>query len=357
MNSTAELPTSYDTSKLTKCVEFDTSKPTRSLLKQSGVQALLDAPGTTEVAINRPGELWCESGGIWQRHPNSNLTFELCVQLAKTLAVTVANNSSQLSNTSPICPVLLPDGERGQIVIPPATEKGCVSLTVRKPSTTRFSLDDYHNSGRLTGYKMVAARTDLLDFQKDMLMCMKTGDMRRFFQIAVEQKLNLIFGGRTGSGKTTFSKAIVDLYPANRRYITIEDVSELTMPNHPNRVHLFYGPHLSAIKVVESCMRMKADHIFMSELKGDETWSYIGLLNTGHDGSLTTGHFNNCSSAYARLSTMVKQSPVGMTLDYNFIYKTIQSSLDVVCMWEGSYLKEVLFDPEQKLRILNGESL
>ncbi|HGJ7737669.1 TPA: P-type DNA transfer ATPase VirB11 [Pseudomonas aeruginosa] len=333
---------------------FDNSKPIRALLKRAGIQDLLDMEGVTEVAINRPGELWYEKQGTWVHVPASHLDFTLCRQLAQSLAVQVANDSSQLQS-SPICPVLLPDGERGQIVVPPATERECISFTIRKPSTSRYSMDDYHESGRLSGYKVVEKRGDIENFQKEMVMCLKKDDLRRFFQIAVDNKQNLLFGGATGSGKTTFSKAVVDLYPANRRYITIEDIHELQMPNHPNRVHLFFGPHITAKKLVESCMRMKGDHIFMSELKGDETWSYLSLLNTGHNGSLTTAHFNDCASAPARLSQMVKQSDVGMTLDYDFIYRTVQTSIDVVCFWKGSYLKEIRYEPEEKLRLLNGE--
>lgn len=342
MNATVSIPM------------FDNSKPIRALLARSGVQALLDIEGVNEVAINRPFELWHEAGGVWYQHKAPDLNFMLCQQLATSMAVQVANNSGQLQS-NPICPVLLPDGERGQIVIPPATEKNCISFTIRKPSNSRFTLDDYHDSGRLTGYKVVTKKTDIEDFQKEMVMCVKNGDMRRFIQLAVDNKLNLLFGGATGSGKTTFSKAVVDLYPRNRRYITIEDIHELQMPNHPNRVHLFFGPHMKAKELVQSCMRMKADHIFMSELKGDETWSYFSLLNTGHNGSLTTAHFSNCTAAPARLAEIVKQSDVGLTLDYDFIYRTVQTSIDATLFWEGSYLKEVRFEPEEKLRLLNGE--
>ncbi|WP_062059596.1 P-type DNA transfer ATPase VirB11 [Cellvibrio sp. OA-2007] len=334
---------------------YDSSKPIRALMERTGISGLLQLDGVTEVAINRPGEVWFEQLGEWKVKPVAQLNFEICKQLANSLAVQVSNDMAQLEK-NPICPVLLPDGERGQIVMPPATEKGCVSITIRKPSTSRFTLDDYHNTGRLSGYKVVEKQTDIEDFKKEMVMCVKNDDMRRFFQLAVKHKLNLLFGGATGSGKTTFSKAVVDLYPSNRRYITIEDTHELQMPNHPNRVHLFFGTHMTAKKLVESCMRMKGDHIFMSELKGDETWAYFSILNTGHNGSLTTAHFNNCASAYSRLTEIVKQSDIGLTLDERFIYRTVQTSIDAVCFWEGSYLKEVRFEPEEKLRILNGES-
>lgn len=335
---------------------YDVYLPARALLAQLGITEMLSRDGISEVAINRPGEMWFEKDGKWNVVASNLITYDSCLKLANALAVQVAGKSSQLKD-SPICPVQLPDGERGQIVLPPATEKNCVSITIRKPSTSRFTLDSYGESGRLSGYTIYEKQADIQPFEKEMVMLLKKDDLKRFFELAVLNKLNLICGGATGSGKTTFLKAMADVYPPERRYCTIEDVHELSLPLHPNRVHLFYGSHIESRKLVESCMRMKFDHIFMSELKGDETWSYFSLLNTGHNGSLTTAHFNDCNSAYSRLTELVKQTDVGATLDYNFIYQTAQKTLDIVTFWEGSFLKGIKYEPEKKLDIINGGSL
>lgn len=333
---------------------FDDSKPVRALLARAGITQLLAMDGVTEVAVNRPGEIWYEQNSRWIGLAAPELNFTLCRQLANSMAVQVANDSNQLRG-SPICPVKLPDGERGQIVIPPATEKNCISFTIRKPSDSRFSLEEYEQSGRLRDYAVIVKKGDIEDHEKEMVMCIKRGDIERFFRLAVQHRLNLVFGGATGSGKTTFTKAVADLYPKDRRYITIEDIHELNMPHHPNRVHLFFGPHIEAKHLVKSCMRMKADHIFMSELRGDETWAYLDALNTGHQGSLTTAHFNDCASATSRIASLVKQSDIGMTLDYDFIYNTVETSIDASFFWKGTYLKEVRYQPEEKLRLQNGE--
>lgn len=139
---------------------YDPSLPARALLAQMGITDILKGEGVSEVAINRPNEVWYEKNSKWYVVENKNLTFDSCRKLANVLAISVAGKSNQLKD-SPICPVALPDGERGQIVLPPATEKGCVSITIRKPSTSRFTLDSYGETGRLTGYEIYEQQTDI----------------------------------------------------------------------------------------------------------------------------------------------------------------------------------------------------
>jgi type IV secretion system protein VirB11 len=183
---------------------------------------------------------------------------------------------------------------------------------------------------------------------------MHKDDLEPFFRLAVEQCMNILLVGGTGSGKTTFMKAIADLYPRKRRIFTIEDVHELALPNHPNHLHLFYKKDgVQPKTLIEACMRMKPDHVFLAELRGDEAWNYIEMLNTGHGGSITTVHANDCHSAFSRIAALVKQSTVGQTLDYDFVLNTVKTSIDVICFFKHSFLKEIYFDPEEKNRLLN----
>lgn len=336
-----------------QAAEFDHTKPARALLARTGIQELLDTPGITEVAFNKPHELWFEKGAVWYCKEAPTLTYQVCAQLAHSLAVQMANNSSQLQE-NPICPVWLPDGERGQIVMPPATMKGCISFTIRKPSQTRFTIDEFEESGRFDKAVVVTKKTDIDDHEKEMVTCLKRREFKKFFQLAVKHKLNLMIGGQTGSGKTTFSKSIVDLYPPERRYVTIEDVHELTMPNHPNRVHLLFNDKVEPKDIIKACMRMKPDHIFMAELKGEETWSYLNALNTGHNGSIATAHFSDCNGGATRLADIVAESKIGANLEYNFILNKVKEQIDCYSMWEGTYMTEIKYDPEEKLSLRSG---
>lgn len=327
----------------------------RDFLNQAGITKLLDLGGITELAINRPFEIWTESSDGWMRHDAPNLDYSLCLQLATTLCTF---NNRYLSPADPIKTVELPNGERCQIVMPPACEKNTISMTYRKPSLQRFSLDDYLQSGRLGRAQGISKRSnELLDYQKELKLAHTNGDWGRFFKLAIEHKLNIIIFGGTGSGKTTFAKALVDIYPSNRRLITIEELNELKLPNHLNHVHLLYGDTVTPKQLVSCCMRMKGDHIFLAELTGDETWDFMELLNTGHPGTITTAHANDSLSGFARVCGMVKQSSVGLGLDYSYIERRVRTSFDAVLYMSGTYIEEVYYEPELKLHLLNGGSM
>ncbi len=322
-------------------------------LEQTGVTERLNRPGTTDVAINRPFEIWVDTPTGWQREDAPWLTSSLCWRLANSLA---ALNSRELAARTPIHTVELPGGERGQIVMAPACEKGTLSMTFRKPSLNRFTLQDYIDSGRFDGAQAISTpRVDLTDWQQDMVKAHRARDWGRFFTLAVEHRQNIIIFGGPGSGKTTFGKSLMDLFPSTRRMITIQEVKELQVPHHPNHVHLFYGAVVAPKALVASSLRMKPDHLFLAELTGDEVWHFIEILNTGTRGTVTTAHANDSEAGYARVCGLVKQSEVGKGLDYEYIERLVRTSFDVVLYMEGTYIKEVHYEPERKLALLSGK--
>ncbi|MEF3711858.1 P-type DNA transfer ATPase VirB11 [Escherichia coli] len=326
-------------------------------LKMTGVQDILDRDDVTEISINQPGRIWFESRNGWEYVDTGKANFQDLMILAKTLS-NFSELAIPLDEGNPICSVILPAGERGQIIIPPATEKGCVVISIRKPSLTRFTLDDYIQSGRFDGvriaHKHVEQLTDRQKFLYELSRCGDGVSIGKFLTEAVKDRLNFLIVGGTGSGKTTVGKAIADLFPPERRYATIEDVHEMTLPNHPNHIHLFYKKGtIEAKAIIEACMRLKPDHIFLAELRGDEAWSYLEALNTGHEGSISTIHANNTYASFSRLASIVKQSAVGMTVDMDLIMKTIKTSIDVILFFNHTRLTELYYEPEEKNSLLS----
>lgn len=355
------------------------------LLEHTGIQKFLDDDNYTEVVVNRPNEIWTEGSEGWVKHDAPNLDFSICQKIANTFAVF---NKMELKKDNPICSGVMPEGQRGQVVIPSACENDTVSIVVRRPSKTRFSIDGYVSSGRLSEWQDVSdfqpkinkapdslqadvladkSEIDRLNkilgipddvrlqlFELKMLMAKADRDMDAFIKLAVEHKQNICLVGATGSGKTTFTKAVCDLIPLETRIITIEDTHELDLPLHPNRVHLFYK-EVSPKELIKSCMRMKPDRIFLTELRGDEAFDYLMALNTGHAGSVTTVHANDCNAAYYRVGSLIKQSEIGQKLDFEYIMNEVYTTLDVMMFLNHTYVKEISYDPVRKYRLLKGK--
>jgi len=363
-------------------VPYDKSVTVRSLLESTGVSSLLAKAGATELAINRAGEIWTESRDGWICHAAPQATLDALKKLANALVVFKGDH---LSAANPIHPVLLPDGQRGQVLIAPAVEPDTVSMTMRVPSAMRLSMDDYERSGSLKGFAdsspklispglsddmtadmtargfidaspsgRISSVVDLAMFELAMLEAKASGDVGTFLALAIENKLNVVTVGGTGSGKTTLMKALADLVSPHTRVGTIEDTHELALPHHPNRVHMFYSDDLPAKEIVRSTLRMKFDRVFLAELRGDETWDYLTLLNTGHQGGMTSVHANDCISAFSRITTLVKASAVGQTLDLSYIAREVKMTIDVVLFMENKRLKEVFFDPVGKWKLQRG---
>jgi type IV secretion system protein VirB11 len=341
---------------------YDKSVTLREQLRMSGLQRFLDQAdsGVTDVVVNEPGVVFTESVVGRIRHEVPQATLALLRELANSASI--FSGGTPLDLRSPIKNVRLPDGQRGIVVIPPACPENTVSLAFRLGGGARFSLDEYLATGRLNNFRDVSVfrsvpeGVHLQDFELEILQAKAARDMKRFFKLCVDHNLNVCISGGTGSGKTTFMKALSDLVPADTRIITIEDVHELSLPHHENKVHLFYGDFVSAKEAVKACMRMKPDRIFLTELRGDEAFDYIAALNTGHPGSLTTTHANSPLAAYHRIATLIKQSEVGQSLEWANLYRQVATSIDVMLQFSRTRMIELYYDPVRRAKMMRGDT-
>lgn len=371
---------------------------TRNILDNLGISKLLAREGLTEIMINRPFELFIEGSFGVERIEIPKLTLDNLTKLANTLCIF---NNKKITAQNPIHSVTLPDGERGHIMLPPSCEDKTAVFAIRKPSTSRFSLGDYIKTNRLQAFvdysehgkaadfRQPESQTQpenaseatqetlhqnsrhfadiadqmklphdvpLADWQYQMLEAKANRDLATFFRIAIAQKLNICMVGGTGSGKTTFTKSLVDLIPSDTRLITIEDTHELDTPNHPNHAHLFYKEHITAKQIIASCMRLKPDRILLTELRGDEAWDYLSALNTGHPGGLTSVHANDARSVHYRIAQLAMKSAAGKSMPYEYILNTVRATIDVVCFFKHTYMTELYYDPVATYYALRGRA-
>ena len=309
---------------------------------------LIDA-NNTEIAVNRPGEVWTESRHGWQRHAVPELTYDACMRLA----LLIANfNGKAIDKDRPVLSAGLIYGERVQVVIAPACEEDTVSLTIRKPSTIEKSVDELAAEGAFDEW--TPCHDGLAPFEQELLSLKEDRRIKEFLDLAVRKRRNILVVGKTGSGKTTLAKSLVRSIPTIERLITIEDVHELFLPHHPNRVHLFYaraeegGAIVGPKQVLASCLRMKPDRILLAELRGDEAWEFVKSINTGHPGSISTMHANGAFDAFEQLTALIKDSRTGAHLDSAYIKQRLYTTLDVILFYDKYKLREIYYDPAFK---------
>lgn len=310
------------------------------------LKQLLDRDGVNEVSINRPHEVWVELKGDMIREELP--TFDL--EHLKSLGRLVAQATEQrLSEEEPLLSATLPNGYRIQIVFPPACEQGCVVISIRKPSSLKWSLDDYDKMGMFdsTSVGEVEDKNDLI-----LAKLLKLNRIKDFLARAVIYKKNIIISGGTSTGKTTFTNAVIRGIPHEERLITVEDAREVDLTSHPNRVHLIAskgGQGRSKVNtqdLIEACLRLRPERIIVGELRGSEAFSFLRAINTGHPGSISTLHADTPKMAIEQLKMMVMQAGLGMSPTEIVSY--IKNVVDIVVQLKRGgkgrrYISEIYF--------------
>jgi type IV secretion system protein VirB11 len=297
------------------------------------LRPLLDDPTVTELCINRPREAFIERAEGWERVELPFADFAWCSRLAKLMA----NSTHQrVDAQSPLLSATLPSGERAQIVLPPATTDGCVSITLRRPADRVWTVDELDAQGALRNTRVVGHDSPTSDAALRLLDLLRSHDYGTFLREAVRSRQNLLVSGPTGAGKTTWTKALMLEIPPEERLITIEDVRELVLDRHPNHVRLYYSKDaqgqakVTPKQLLEASLRMKPDRILLAELRSEEAFHYLRNVTSGHPGSITSIHATSCELAFEQLMLLVKESPAGRELSRTDIHALLHRAIDIV---------------------------
>ncbi len=261
----------------------------------------------TEVMINGPDNIFIEQKGRVHKMDN---TFESERRLEDVIQRIVGLAGREVNQANPIVDTRLPDGSRVNVVLPPISLIGPV-VTIRKFSKTPMTIEKLIEYGSLTQ------------------------NIADFLEILVRAKYNIFVAGGTGSGKTTFLNALSNYIPKDERIITIEDSAELQIENVPNLVSLETrnanstgAGAVTMTDLIKSSLRMRPERIIVGEVRGAEALDMLQAMNTGHDGSLSTGHANSTRDMLSRLETMVLQGAAGLPLPA--IRQQISSAVDII---------------------------
>lgn len=316
----------------------------------------LDAPSVQEVCLNRPGELLVESAKGWRVVAAPDMTVERCLSLATAVATFC---DQQINQERPLLSATLPSGERVQFAIPPVVPRGTVSITLRKPASLIKDLRAFDQEGLFERTACAATVSEEIQaFEAEMLQLHRARRYADFLRLAVRQRQTIVVSGRTGSGKTTFMKGLIEEVQKQERLITIQDTAELTLPHHPNVVHLFYSKdgqgtaRVTAKSLLEACLRMKPDRIFLAEVRGEECFQFIRLAASGHPGSITSVHAGSCSLAIEQMALMIRESGAGGGMTMDEIKRLLHLVIDIIVQFDrderGRFISEISYEPRAR---------
>lgn len=277
-----------------------------SLRKMDILQDFLDDESVTEIMINGKDRIFVEKDGrIWE----TERFFESEEKLNDVIQQIVASCNRSVNEANPIVDARLSSGERVNIVLPPVALNGPI-VTIR-----RFPKDP------ITMEKLISINSISIEASE-------------FLKKLVVSKYNIFISGGTGSGKTTFLNALSQYIPSEERIITIEDSAELQILDAENIVSLEVRnlnnevcKEITIRDLIKTSLRMRPERIIVGEVRGAEALDMLQAMNTGHDGSLSTGHANSTEDMISRLETMVL---CGMDLPLSAVRGQIAAGIDII---------------------------
>ncbi len=270
------------------------------------IEPLLKEETVTEIMVNGPKQVYVERMG---KLTLTDVQFRDDAHVMHIIERIVSPLGRRIDESSPLVDARLPDGSRVNAIIPPLALKG-PTVTIRKFSKIPLTIQN------------------LISFET------MTADMSQFIKACVEGRMNIVVSGGTGSGKTTTLNVLSAFIPSDERIVTIEDAAELqlrqehvvTLESRPPNIE---GKGQIAIReLVRNSLRMRPDRIVVGEVRGGEALDMLQAMNTGHDGSMTTGHANSPRDMLSRLETMVLMA--GVELPVKAIREQIASAIDVI---------------------------
>ncbi|MDQ3880180.1 MAG: CpaF family protein [Chloroflexota bacterium] len=279
---------------------------TDEILGLGPLEPLLRDESVTEVMVNGPQQVYIEREG---RLEMTNVTFQNDDHVMRIIQRIIAPIGRRIDESSPMVDARLVDGSRVNAIIPPLSLVGPV-ITIRKFSASPLTVDDLIRFGTATP------------------------EMFEFLEACVKARLNVFVAGGTGSGKTTMLNILSSFIPNDERIVTIEDAAELqlrqehvvTLESRPANIE---GKGAIPIReLVRNSLRMRPDRIVVGECRAAEALDMLQAMNTGHDGSMSTGHANTPRDMLSRLETMVLMA--GVDLPLRAIREQIASAVDLI---------------------------
>jgi type IV secretion system protein VirB11 len=339
------------------------------------LKPFLEDSDVTEIMVNRVGELVIErANGDQVAVACPEITLDFLQGLGDRLANLASGNKS-FDEQHPELTSKLPTGERVSMTHPPMCPDDVRYMNIRKHTGVAFTHQHLIDSGYYAHtrheYSLSLSDEDrariaehLPEEELELWALARAGKISEFVEKSVKYYQNIVISGATGSGKTSYMRALIEMINPADRIITVEDTPEMPLPNHRNNNSLFYKKNEKddgalPEDVLHACMRKTPKRVLLAELRGNETMSYLsGVLSSGHPGGITTTHAGSPKAAKLRLALLILQSKAGQALTFDTVMMLLHMSVDVVIQLnrsreKGRHVPAIYYDPMYRLSLLD----
>jgi type IV secretion system protein VirB11 len=287
------------------------------LNRTAALRPFFEDDEVTEIEVNGPNDVWIMRQGS-RYATRADLTRPLATDTLHDIADLIGHHSTQeTSATHPLLAATIPadlTGAEGwdyrfQYVQPPAVPAGTVSITIRKPSRLEFTPEYYVESGAYSRINQPLPEHE--DDDRLIRKAYEGEDWRVFFELVMKARKNILISAATNTGKSAFVNMLMTLAHPDERIVTLEDAREIRLRKQKNAVHLLYSrgqqgvAKVTPVELMEATLRMSPDRVIPGELRGAEAYAALEMLNSGHDGWLSTIHAKSPTHMWDRLAQMV----------------------------------------------------
>jgi type IV secretion system protein VirB11 len=323
------------------------------------IQPFLDDSTVTDIHINGPDpdgvttRLFVKQGARRSQH-KVPLTLNQLENIADNAAALMRQD---IADDAPFCATRLPDGQRVQIVRPPAVPEGRYAMAIRRPSAKAASIQQLIDNGVFSEVRTAElVRTQPRPIVRELLELKAAQRWPELIALAIRNGFNVVWAGMVGTGKTYDLRAFLEAIPMDWRIVTVEDMEEIINMAHPNVVNLLYpkgkdqgvSKH-TAEDCIEAALRLDMDMLVNQELRDSAAWAYLRALNSGHPG-MTSCHAPSAEGAFKAIGLMVRQHDSGKTLSNDDLQATLHELIHIVAYCETingrRRVTQVYFEPE-----------
>lgn len=308
----------------------------KDILEKLGFLDIFINPEITDIAINDYNYYLIKKNNLWELVNDTSIN----THNLNTLKAYLLNyNNKIVDYNNPSEELIFPSGERCQIETPPICLNNKLIFAIRIPSTKKLTLHNFDFS------QVQDVSLELKPFEKELIIFKKNKQIVEFFNLAIKNRLNISISGAMFSGKTELTKVFLNIIDKKYRIAILGTDNEVTIPNHNNIIQLFYNEKIKCHKVIKDILRLSVDIPIITEIRGEEAYEMLEIMNLGHSGGIFSIHSTGALATIDRIAELCQRN-TNCKLNYQQLINKIKHTINIIVYLKDKKITEIWYNKE-----------